>query len=171
MAQFRRIVLDIRRLAGVYAFIQSDAGQEVSAIMSGMSSRVKRSIALAVLLVCSGFSQAGAEQRDLRKFLVGKWRQPTQAGYNETVLEAGGFFKITIYQTGVSEHAYLSGAWEIRNGDQLWTHNMAWYPIYVRHYNGTRTKLQLPEWESTRIQVIDANHVRSGSAVATRVTQ
>jgi hypothetical protein len=125
--------------------------------------------ATALLFLCIPAPQARAGEHDLRKFLVGTWRLTTPSGHNDAVFQAGGFFKITLYQRGVSEHAYLSGSWEIRNSNQLWTHNLAWYPIYVRHYNGTRTRLVIPAWESTVVRIIDANHVRTDAGISTRI--
>lgn len=127
--------------------------------------------AAAALLFALVVPHVTAQQQDLKKFLVGKWRQPTQAGYNEAVFQSGGFFKVSIFQRGVREQAYLSGAWEIRGGNQLWTHNLAWYPIYVRHFDGTRTKVQIPAWDSTTVQVIDTDHIKTTAGIATRVKQ
>lgn len=127
--------------------------------------------ATAIIAITLCVPHAAAQQHDLNKFLVGKWRLPTPAGYNEILFRADGFFKITIVQRGVHEQAYLSGTWEIRSGRELWTHNLAWYPIYVRHFNGTRTKVQMPAWQSTIVEMVDADHMKSSSGVATRMKQ
>ena len=130
-----------------------------------------RLAAVVLLGALVGLPHAKAQQQDLRKFLVGTWRLPTHDGYNDAFFRAGGSFKITIHQKGSREQAYLSGAWEIRRGNQLWTHNLAWYPIYVRHFDGTRTRVQIPAWESTTVQIVDADHIKTGSGIAARVKQ
>jgi hypothetical protein len=129
------------------------------------------SAALAFAFVAACAPHAHAEQPDLRRFLVGTWRQPTNVGVNVCQFQADGAFKVVMYSGDGTDPARLAGAWEIRNGNELWTHNMAWYPLYVRHYDGSRTPIHLPPWDSMTIEAIDANHIRIGSGVATRVTR
>ncbi len=135
---------------------------------------LKRAANLAVVLsltIGTFAPLANAQQRDLRTFLVGTWRQPTQLGYVETVFQSFGGFKSVIYVNGTNDPARLTGGWEIRNGNELWMHNMAWYPMYERHYDGTKTPIQVRPWDSTPIDIIDANHVRTSAGVSTRVSR
>ena len=127
-------------------------------------------------------SSANAQAPDLRTFLVGEWRQVTQSPVGTrdvivTILRPDSTFKTIIAVNGnFNDPAWQAGTWEIRNGNQLWIHNQAWFPMrtidpYSDPMAPRRTiPVRLQPWQSWTIRVIDANHTTNESGiVATRV--
>lgn len=120
--------------------------------------------AICVTLVLVGVASVGevqSQQYNLDTLLVGKWHQQYGALVTETLFSGGNpheFISLTV-QAGTSYRFCVQGQWEIRNGSQLWQHNLRWIPDNIR----------VPEWEGTPIQVIDANHLRNKLGVFARI--
>jgi hypothetical protein len=95
-------------------------------------------------------------------------------------LRADGSYIKYIYVNGGTDPAWMAGNWEIRNGNELWMHITANYPIWERGCpdegsvdnecsHDKRRRIQLPEWEMLPIQIVDANHTRNAGGIATRI--
>jgi len=125
----------------------------------------------ALMLLATMVPSAGAQ--DLRSYTVGTWRQPMKSVIGttdiyETTFHADGTFIRYIYVNGNRNYspAWVSGRWEIRAGNQVWMHNLGWFPVYNRS-NGTR--VQVEEWTSSPIRIVDSNHAKNTAGVATRI--
>jgi hypothetical protein len=135
------------------------------------------SAALAFMFVAAAIPSANAQQTDLRTFVVGTWRQ----GVYETHLFANGSYKKYLFVNGnFADPAWTAGTWEIRNGNELWFHITAWYPIWQRgcpdsarvdNYcsHDKQGRIQIQDSEMVPIQIIDANHTRNVGGIATRI--
>ena len=125
----------------------------------------------AFVLLTAMVPSAGA--LDLRTYAVGTWRQPMKSVIGttdiyETTYRADGTFIQYIYVNGNRNYspAWVSGRWEVRQGNQVWMHNLGWFPVYNR---SNATRVQVEEWTSTAVQIVDANHARNRAGVATRI--
>lgn len=136
------------------------------------------------LVIATSFTTSSvyAQGPDLQTFLVGEWRQVTRSPVGTqdvivVVLRPDHTFKTTIAVNGnFNDPAWQAGTWEIRNGNQLWIHNQAWFPMrtidpYSDPMAPRRTiPVRLQPWQSWTIRVIDANHTTNESGiVATRI--
>lgn len=137
----------------------------------------KRAMSVALFVAFAGAYAlpANAQQPDLRKFLVGQWclQLGVQGCPHHTVFQPDGMFKMTIVVNGnISDPTWTSGTWEIRNGNQLWVRNMAWYPILdggIPNVRGRRIPIR--EWDWWTIQVVDSNHIKVDALTSVRITR
>jgi hypothetical protein len=131
------------------------------------------SAALAFMFVAAAIPSANAQQTDLRTFVVGTWRQPvrTMIGTTdvyETHLGADGTLRQFLFVNGYTTNpAWKAGTWEIKNGNELWFHITAAYPMYLQDIDHTPKPINA--WEHLTIEVIDANHTRNPGGIATRI--
>jgi len=126
---------------------------------------MKRRAAIRVACVAFVFSvvvcaaQVRAQQYDLDKLLVGKWRQVVGPFVNTTIFTAKHTYIVESVQRGTPYRLYVEGTWEIRNNNQLWQKAGRRIPEATR----------LPEWQATVLQIIDANHLKNNQGDVYRV--
>lgn len=103
-----------------------------------------------------------SQQPDFNKLLVGTWRQQYSVNgvlyVNETTFaidtsNTRTYIAVTV-QPGTPYRFYVQGLWEIRYGNWLYTFPKRWVP-------GPEQGILQPEWESTWLQVVAANHLRN----------
>jgi hypothetical protein len=154
------------------------------------------SAALALVFVAAAIPSANAQQTDLRKYVVGTWRQPVRTMIGTTdvhvlTLRADGSYIHKIYVNGnTTDPAWHAGNWEIRNGNELWFHILGAYPTWTYgvskgrimdapdntnkpdpgyHYHRQEYKPIHSDEEMFPVQIVDANHSRNPGGIATRI--
>jgi hypothetical protein len=117
-----------------------------------------------------------AQNGDMHNILIGRWKSVvrTQIGTTDIYimeLRADTMFKTTIYVNGnFSSPAWQSGTWGVRNGNELWIHNMAWFPMYTGDANGRRIPVRLQPDLAWKLEIVDRDHVRGAlGQIATRI--
>jgi hypothetical protein len=109
-----------------------------------------RAIGLLIVLVAWGAVLGAAPRADLDHYLVGKWHQDVGNMSGETVFNTNHTFTSLAWTRGTTYRTGARGEWEIRNEDQLWTHNEECSPNPC-----------IAEWDSTRVEVLDEDHFRN----------
>jgi hypothetical protein len=149
------------------------------------------SAALALVFVAAAVPSANAQQTDLRKYLVGTWRQMLYGVDNVVTLRADGtYIKYIIVNGNYADPAWHAGNWEIRNGNEVWFHILGAYPTWTYgvskgriidapdnttkpdpgyHYHRQEYKPLHSDEEMIPVQIVDANHSRNPGGIATRI--
>ena len=110
----------------------------------------RTTLAALALVAAVYVTRTAAQQVDLNQYLVGKWHQDVGNMSAETVFNSNHTFTSLAWTRGTPYRTGGRGEWEIRNGDELWQHNIECSP--------NRCPI---EWENTRVEVVDENHLRN----------
>ncbi len=115
--------------------------------------------AVAIRIVCLAFvftiaanaTEVRAQQSDLKRLLVGTWRQVLGPYVTQTMFTPDRHFTTVTVQQGTPYRQLCKGTWNTKGN-------------LLTLYFGTCTpkrNVRMPASESTLIRVIDANHLRN----------
>jgi hypothetical protein len=122
----------------------------------------------------TGWAQERLTDEQMARKVVGKWQTRTQVasplGIMNTVTEAvyqpnGRFSALS---TSGSYQFFSEGRWEIRNGNLIQRYTN-WSPRRLRNLDGSWSPIHMPEYESSPIQFLNENRVRTNSGEAIRL--